>query len=116
MLRAISGRQHRVMTAFCLRNKSLGARSLTVVETDVGIKELSTHEIDAYIATGEPMDKAGAYGAQGIGSFMIREIKGSYTNVVGLPTCELVEELLRLRVIRIDPTVDYGISCSASHG
>ncbi len=102
MLQTISGRQHRVMTAFCIQNKSREISTSKVVETDVVIKDLSSSEIDAYISTGEPMDKAGAYGAQGIGSFMIREIRGSYTNVVGLPTCELVEELLRLGVIRID--------------
>ena len=104
MLRTISGRQHQVMTAFCIRNKSLGARSLGVVQTDVIIKELSSQEINAYISTGEPMDKAGAYGAQGIGSFLIREIRGSYTNVVGLPTREVVEELLQLGVIQFNPT------------
>lgn len=116
MLQTISGRKHRVMTAFCILNKSLGVRSLVVAETDVVIKDLSSLEIDAYLSTGEPMDKAGAYGAQGIGSFLIREIRGSYTNVVGLPTCELAEELLRLGIIRIEPTANTGTGPSASHG
>jgi len=116
MLQIISGRQHRVITAFCIRNTSRGICASTMVETDVVIKDLSPREIAAYISTGEPMDKASAYGAQGIGSFMIREIRGSYTNVVGLPTCELVEELLGLGVIRIDSAANSEIILSTPHG
>jgi septum formation protein len=116
MLKTLSGRKHRVMTAFCILNKSLGICSLRLVETDVTIKHLSSQEVDAYLSTGEPMDKAGAYGAQGIGSFLIREIRGSYTNVVGLPTCELAEELIRLGIIRIQSTASAQTERSATHG
>ena len=56
--------------------------------------------IENYCATGEPLDKAGAYAVQGIGGFMVREIKGSYTNVVGLPMTELAEDLLNIGAIR----------------
>jgi len=116
MLGMISGRMHKVLTAFCVINKSLFARSSIVVETDVVIKDLSSIEIDAYVSTGEPMDKAGAYGAQGIGASLIREIRGSYTNVVGLPLCELAEELLRLGVIRISSDTDTDAGAHIPHG
>jgi septum formation protein len=64
------------------------------VMTKVKIKELSNIEIEAYINTGEPFGKAGAYAIQGIGSFMIEQINGSYTNVVGLPVFEVVNALV----------------------
>jgi len=67
----------------------------------VHFKELTETEIAGYIATGEPMDKAGAYAIQGIGVFMVLGIEGSYTNVVGLPLCELVEVLERLGAVRL---------------
>jgi septum formation protein len=66
-----------------------------VVATDVYFKRLSADEIDWYIATGEPFDKAGAYAIQGIGSFIVKKINGSYTNVVGLPVCEVIEFLIK---------------------
>ena len=58
-------------------------------------KELSDEEIDWYIHTGEPFDKAGAYAIQGLGTFLVKRINGSYTNVVGLPVCEIVEFLIK---------------------
>ena len=69
--------------------------------TGVRFKELTEEEIAGYIATGEPFDKAGAYAIQGIGAFMVLGIEGSYTNVVGLPLCEVVEVLERLGAIRL---------------
>ena len=70
------------------------------VETQVRFKPLSKEEINWYADTKEPYDKAGAYGIQGIGAFMVREINGSYTNVVGLPLCELLEDLAKFGVVR----------------
>ena len=67
--------------------------------TDVVFKVLADAEIDWYIQSGEPFDKAGAYAIQGIGTFLVRRIDGSYTNVVGLPVCEVVETLLAEGVI-----------------
>jgi septum formation protein len=67
----------------------------------VRFKELTAEEIAGYIATGEPLDKAGAYAIQGIGAFMVLGIEGSYTNVVGLPLCEVVEVLERLGAVRL---------------
>jgi septum formation protein len=67
-----------------------------VVTTEVEFKDLGDDEIDDYLATGEPLDKAGAYAIQGAGAFMIRRIDGSHSNVIGLPICEVVEALRRL--------------------
>jgi septum formation protein len=71
------------------------------VETTVTFKELTEEEIRGYIKTKEPFDKAGGYAIQGKGSFMIRKIKGSYTNVIGLPICEVVEALERVGGLRL---------------
>lgn len=96
MLRRLSGKTHTVMTGVTLAAKSLTARAdnrrvTFSVHTDVRLKSLSEHEIAAYIQTGEPLDKAGAYAAQGIGSYIVLSLVGSYTNVVGLPVAEVVD-------------------------
>jgi septum formation protein len=96
MLRALSGQVHQVITGFCVRGpgiQGLEAIRSRTVSTDVEFKGLADEEIDAYIHSGEPMDKAGAYAIQGRAAYMIRQIRGSYTNVVGLPLTELVEVL-----------------------
>lgn len=93
MLRALSGKVHQVITGVCVHGptRAGGPRSRTLaVSTDVEFNDLSDEEIDAYIRSGEPMDKAGAYAIQGRAAYMIRRIHGSYTNVVGLPLTELV--------------------------
>lgn len=97
MLSALSGRTHQVMTAIALSNRQQTIQSLIV--TDVTFRELSLLEIQDYIQSGEPMDKAGAYGIQGIGGRFIRKINGSYHGVVGLPlveTDELIQRFLAL--------------------
>ena len=97
MLSALSGKTHQVMTAIALSNKNVTLSSLIV--TDVTFRELSLSEIQDYIASGEPMDKAGAYGIQGVGGRFIRRINGSYHAVVGLPlveTDELIQQFLVL--------------------
>lgn len=87
MLRALSGREHEVWTGLCLLR---GGRRLTGAElTKVRFRALSDEEIAAYIATGEPMDKAGAYGAQGLASLFVEGITGDFFNVMGLPLCRL---------------------------
>ena len=63
---------------------------------------MTDQEIDWYIKTGEPFDKAGAYAIQGLGTFLVRRINGSYTNVVGLPVCEVVEILIREGVMGLE--------------
>ncbi|MBI4620743.1 MAG: septum formation inhibitor Maf [Desulfobacterales bacterium] len=101
MLLKLSGKEHRVITGFCILNTGNGETIKESVETTVTFKELTEEEIRGYIKTEEPFDKAGGYAIQGKGSFMIREIKGSYTNVIGLPICEVVEALERVGRVRL---------------
>jgi len=91
MLSALSGREHKVITGLCVMDQA--KEDLTAVTTTVHFRKLSPADIAAYVATGEPMDKAGAYGAQAFGSQFIKSVVGSYTNVVGLPLAELKEIL-----------------------
>jgi septum formation protein len=92
MLGALSGRAHRVITAFCLRGPG-GVRIDRDVETEVSFRMLGAGEIAAYVAAGEWRDKAGAYAVQGMAAAMVREVRGSITNVIGLPLAEVVEVL-----------------------
>ncbi|HEY9119067.1 MAG TPA: Maf family protein [Marinobacter sp.] len=91
MLRQLSGTTHQVMTAVAVANTNT-CESLVAV-TDVRFRWLSEEEIDAYVATGEPMDKAGGYGIQGRGGIFVEELRGSYSAVVGLPLQETAELL-----------------------
>ena len=93
MLKRLGGREHEVITGVCVLYGTKRRRFVT--RTKVEFKNLAKQEIDYYIASGEPMDKAGAYAIQGIGSFLVRGIRGSYTNVVGLPVAELLDVLER---------------------
>jgi len=88
ILSALSGEWHEVTTGFCVqsvRDGTLGAATISHVTTRVRFRVLSRFEIDTYVDTGEPLDKAGAYGIQGLGGALVAEVLGSYTNVVGLP-------------------------------
>ena len=87
MLKSLSGRDHQVMTGIALRRGSQCAVCTEV--TDVTFRPLTDAEIDAYIATGEPMDKAGAYGIQGGAALFCEKLHGDYYNVMGLPVCRL---------------------------
>lgn len=91
MLRALSGRTHRVYTGVAVI--AGGEESVRAVETGVRFRALSEREIAAYVATGEPMDKAGAYAVQGRAALFIEGIDGDYFNVVGLPLCALGQML-----------------------
>ena len=87
MLRSLSGRSHTVYTGVTVIR---GSRVLSrAEETKVHFRSLSEREIEAYIATGEPMDKAGAYGAQGLASLFVEALEGDFFNVMGLPLCTL---------------------------
>ena len=101
MLVRLAGKTHQVHTGFCIRRQLDTVRYVDAVCTDVTFKELSAPEIDWYIRSGEPFDKAGAYAIQGIGTFLVRRINGSYSNVVGLPVCEVVEILIREGVLTL---------------
>ncbi len=89
MLRALSNREHTVLTGVAVLDKENGKECAVVESTKVSFRELTEEEIDTYIRSGEPMDKAGAYGIQELGSLFIEGIKGDYFNVVGLPVCRL---------------------------
>ena len=101
MLKALSGRAHDVFTGVCLLDADTG-RSETIVErTGIHFLPMSDAEIAAYVATGEPLDKAGAYGIQGRGGMFIDRIEGSYSNVVGLPMALVRSMLLELEMSQI---------------
>jgi septum formation protein len=93
MLGNLSGRAHEVITAYAVLDRQRGECRQRAVRTQVFFKRLSRQEIQDYVKTGCPMDKAGSYAIQGGAAHMVKAIHGSYTNVVGLPTCELVETL-----------------------
>lgn len=99
MLKLLSGKWHKVITGFCVLNLSKNVTYRDVVETKVFMKEMHDDEIRRYIKTSEPLGKAGSYAVQGRGGFMVKEIKGSYSNVVGLPVCEVAEVLYSLGVL-----------------
>ena len=91
MLRLLSGKLHEVITGVCLH--SAEKTVCFHVATAVLFRNLSEREISAYVATGDPLDKAGAYAIQNGAAGMVRRIDGSYSNVVGLPLCEVIEAL-----------------------
>ena len=93
MLRALSGRVHEVFTGVCLLDAQTGREETAVARTGVAFRDLSDQEIDAYIATGEPMDKAGAYAIQGGAGAFVRRLDGSFENVMGFPVDEVREML-----------------------
>jgi septum formation protein len=96
MLKKLSGIGHEVITGYCIFDKARDGIVCDAVTTRVFFKRLREEEIRDYIATGCPFDKAGAYAIQGGAAHMVERIEGSYTNVVGLPLCEVVEALRRL--------------------
>jgi len=115
-LNRLVGRTHTVFTSYLLwacpshsASPSPGARSAVsppiarTVQSKVSLRSASAQEVHAYAATGEGLDKAGAYAAQGLGAFLVEAVSGSYTNVVGLPVCELVSDLLRGRLLESFP-------------
>ena len=104
MLRELSGRTHQVATGVCIvkagdATAPHAAESLSFVDvTDVTFYELTEEQIERYVASGEPMDKAGAYGIQGRGCVLVEGIDGNYHNVVGLPTCLLAGMLRQVGI------------------
>jgi septum formation protein len=91
MLKLLAGRTHIVFSGYCV--KSARKTVTRVVRTSVTMRKLGAADIAAYVSSGEPMDKAGSYAAQGIGMGLIEKISGSYTNVVGLPMAQLLHDL-----------------------
>lgn len=99
MLSRLSGRTHRVITGYSITCGSSGHFHADACITRVTFKELTDEEIKWYLQTPEPWDKAGAYAVQATAAFMVRHIQGSYTNVVGLPVCEVVDYLFKHGII-----------------
>lgn len=95
MLGTIAGRTHTVYTGVTLHNFERGHHETRVAESEVRMLPMTERDIEWYVATGEPLDKAGAYAVQGIGAMFIDSIHGSYTNVVGLPLALLFQMLRR---------------------
>ncbi|MGE5473389.1 MAG: Maf family protein [Ignavibacteriales bacterium] len=89
MLKKLSGNTHKVITGIALIESGSGRKMVSHEETIVKFRNLEDKEIRAYIKTGEPMDKAGAYGIQKVGSVLVQRIEGCYFNVVGLPLARL---------------------------
>ncbi|RLC05850.1 MAG: septum formation inhibitor Maf [Deltaproteobacteria bacterium] len=99
MIQQLNGQTHEVFTGYAIFCEAMKTCISGVEKTDVHFRNLSQQEIEWYIQTDEPYDKAGAYAIQGLGSFLVKRICGSYTNVVGLPVCEVLEHLLKTGII-----------------
>ena len=98
MLSRLVGRSHEVWTGFAII-RSTSVVVTRAVRTEVTFVSASADVLAVYVASGEPLDKAGSYGIQGCGGLLVERIDGSYSNVVGLPMAELVEDLLNLKAI-----------------
>lgn len=105
MLRSLSGRAHVVTTAYCVLERHSGAHHVHAVSADVLLYELSDDIIARYVATGEPMDKAGAYGIQGVAASFVEHIHGSYSAIVGLPVAHLARTLMDAGALDAYPLV-----------
>jgi septum formation protein len=99
MLERLSNRQHIVFTGFTIVSAGSGISKTKVVRSAVRFKKISPEEMDWYVNCDEPYDKAGGYAVQGKGACFIKAIRGSYTNVIGLPLCEVLEELKRIDAV-----------------
>jgi septum formation protein len=99
MLKKLSGREHKVFTGFTIIHMESDFCETKVVQSTVRFKIISPDEMNWYIACDEPYDKAGGYALQGKGSYFIQSIRGSYTNVIGLPLCEVLEILKKFKVL-----------------
>ena len=106
MLLLLGGKEHRVITGFCILNPSATVAHSESVTTFVRFKPLSVNEIEGYIHTGEPFGKAGSYAIQGVGSFMVEAITGSYPNVVGLPLCAVIKALVSVGGLECFPLAE----------
>jgi len=98
MLKTLSGKAHSVITGFTVIDSRSNKKVSRSIETKVYFKKITQAEISAYVRSGEPLDKAGAYAIQGLGSVFIEKIEGDFFNVVGLPVCALAESLKKFGI------------------
>jgi septum formation protein len=105
LLARLAGRTHSVYTRYAVAPARTPLEPVIVrtVESSVTLRRASSAELEGYARTGEGLDKAGAYAIQGVGAFLVARIEGSYTNVVGLPACEVVEDLLKAGLLEQFP-------------
>ena len=107
LLMQLSGKEHEVRTGFCLCNKSM---NIVIVDVELTMVRFSRFGLDiarAYVSTGEPLDKAGAYGIQGRGGMLVETISGSYSNVVGLPLARIMTLLLEHNVVTVNRVAGF---------
>jgi septum formation protein len=102
MLYRLSGKVHEVLTGYSICCQEKQIHFSETVATEVLFKPLVHGEIEWYIHTNEPFDKAGGYAIQGLGSVLVKKINGSYSNVVGLPVCEVMEFLMEQKVVDVN--------------
>jgi len=102
MLNRLIGRMHLVITGFSIAGGNAGVNMGDAVESQVFFREMSRDEIEWYIKTGEPYDKAGGYAIQGKGALFVKEIRGSHTNVIGLPLCEVLSALEKIGAVSLN--------------
>jgi len=100
MMAQLNGKTHQVLTGYCVCCHDVDEIRSDVAVTDVTFKRLTDAEIRWYTGTSEPYDKAGGYGIQELGVFLVKSINGSYTNVVGLPVCEVIALLTTVNALR----------------
>jgi septum formation protein len=99
MLTRLSDREHKVFTGFTIAHDATKVYKTKVIKSSVLFKKISPKEMEWYVSCDEPYDKAGGYAVQGKGASFIKSIRGSYTNVIGLPLCEVLEELKNLKAL-----------------
>ncbi|HEX2878802.1 MAG TPA: Maf family protein [Polyangiaceae bacterium] len=99
LLSRIAGRDHQVLTRYAIALPDAGVCVARTVSSQVTLRAATADELRRYAESGEGLDKAGAYAVQGLGAFLVRSISGSWSNVVGLPVCELVEDLAALGIL-----------------
>jgi septum formation protein len=102
MLTLLNGKSHSVITGYTVLDTNTGKKSSRSVETKVWFRNMAEDELRAYVRTGEPLDKAGAYAIQGIGSLIVKKIEGDYFNVIGLPVASLAATLKKFEITVLD--------------
>jgi septum formation protein len=98
MLAMLNGKAHAVITGYTVLDTETGRKISRSVETKVWFRKMAIEELRAYARTGEPLDKAGAYAIQGLGSLIVKKIEGDYFNVIGLPLASLAETLKKFDI------------------